>query len=682
MSEISPLDTTSPTPKDATYELLGDDLFKLTLTRENKAEIFEYAISKLSQSHHETSFVLQNLTTWNPSVASLFTQRSSSTILDTPFRLIFPNSALPSFDETGLYVRQYLAISYCWRSADFLPKGYERYGSWPISKPFVDAILSDKDHPREGIWMDQLCIDQESSTDKQKAVAAMDVIYRSCIRLVVLLEDVFLDEREAALHEKYDPAKMKYEKTWRPEGDERDAFVSFYHKVNAARWWERAWCFHEFNVHEPWSDKRQCNVIHNATFVVNGPGGSTVKIKWVNLHLIMGSAMDLLPGLGIFAGIDKGYDSENGWRSSLMGRHNSVDQKGCTHLADRLSIMINMHGLGLAYVGQQLQTKEEVLYLSTLLALAAGETYSLSVIDVQSLTLNGRPTWLARHTGADLSLPRFKLGGVNGIHRISEQKIELDMIFLDAPWESIKEEDLIPTYKIFPRTITTTQPVRHVSGNYLDTTTDIHHDTLLDKARRRFLAGCIMNGHSFTARLWSQLKRDVVLANYNTDIFKDLAPNPSLHVAARSFIAQLLPISELLGILPPPAFILEDAHLFLTWLTDPRSIYYLGANTFRLQCALNYDQAFVSAISVNEHFNDGPSEDLRTAVPTDLLDLTCIPRRVWFLRPGKGEQGEGKWRVVGKSLLLGEPDLMTEARTNGGREDAVVRLRESTVVIG
>ena len=99
-----------------------------------------------------------------------------------------------------------MAVSNCWRSKDFLLEGYERYGSWPVSKPFVDAIISEKNHPRVGIWMDELCIDQVSSEDKRQSVAAMDIIYRSCIRLLVLLEDVFLNEAEVSLYLKYDPS--------------------------------------------------------------------------------------------------------------------------------------------------------------------------------------------------------------------------------------------------------------------------------------------------------------------------------------------------------------------------------------------------------------------------------------------------------------------------------------------
>ncbi|KAJ4305946.1 hypothetical protein N0V90_001479 [Kalmusia sp. IMI 367209] len=679
----------------AFYKPLGDDLFLLEISRENKAEIFKDGLSRLSEGHEEAEAILQRLQKWNSSLHSLFALRSPSTILDTPFRLIFPNSALPSFDETGLIVRQYIAISYCWRSEDFLPKGYERHNSWPVSKPFVDAILEDKDHDREGIWMDQLCIDQSSDVDKQKSVAAMDVIYRSCIRLIVLLEDVFLDEREVALHEKYKLLEGIREQTWtwRPEEDERAVFASFFTKVNAARWWERAWCFHEFNMNEPWSDKRQCHMIHNATFVINGPEGSTVKIKWVNLHFIMARAVYILPdivgqvtsefkGMAIFAGISGRDDRENGRKSSLMARHNGVGQKGCMHLADRLSIMINMSSLALAYMGPPLKSKEELLYLNVLLALTAGETYPLSMMSGQSLTLEDGPTWLSRHTaGEDVTIPRFELGGVKGVHRISMREIELDMMFLKSTFKKVQDEDMELAASIFPDTIMPTKPATHTSdaANLHAMHADYNAE---DKPRRRFLAGCILNGHSFTARLWTQIQRDVVVPNYNQGVFRDLAPSPALRNAAKQLIKQLYPISTLLGIPGPSTFTVDDAQLFLTWLTDPRSMYYISTYTYYFQCTLDHQCAFVTMTQINEHFSDGPMEELQAAVPTDLLNATCQSLRIWLLRPMRGKQGQGRWRLVGKALLLGEPDFTCEAKVTAGRKDAVVTLLESTIVSG
>lgn len=680
--------------RGAIYSPVGQSLFKLTLSRSNKAEIFEHGLSKLAQAQREASLILNNLKKWNPSVASLFMQRSAETTLDTPFRLIFPNDALSSFDETGFYVRQYIAVSYCWVSDEFMPDGYERHADWPISKPFVDAILGDKDHPREGIWMDQLCIDQDSSQDKQASVAAMDVIYKSCIRMVILLEDVHLNEREASLHEKYDPTKRTFDRVWTPDEEDRKAFVEFSVKVNKARWWERAWCFHEFNVNEPWSDKRQCNMIHNATFVVNGPAGTTVKIKWVNLQLIMGSALYLLPnsaegllsdfkGQAIFTGVERGENHESELRSSLMARHNGVGMMGCRFLADKISVMINMAGLGLAYMGPDLHSKEDVLYVAALLSLAAGEVYPLSMFDGKLVELDGAPTWLVRSSvPEDTTIPKFKVGSVRGIHRISTSEIELDMVFFNTNWEPIIDTTLAPTstYRIFPDTIPTTQPETHVPETYLQARTTVHKDEVLDPLRRRFLAACISNGYSFTARLWAQLKRDVVEVNWNTGVFKDMAPNPFLHKSALELIAQLLPVSTLLGICSPSeSFGVEDAHMFLTWITDQRSTYYIGAFSRRVRSTRDGDQALITSMSFNEHFNVGPADEVRVAVPTDMLGIGCIPMRVWILRPIKDEKDKGKWRLVGKALLLGESNLLGEARRSEGREAAVVSLRRMVV---
>jgi hypothetical protein len=230
------MDTQPPvTPKDASIEYISDNIFQLTLTSENKAEIFEYGLSKLDASGEEAELILQNLAAWCPDVVAQFSKRSSITVLNTPFRLIFPADAREAFDN-GLYVRQYIAISYCWHSVDYPYPGCEPHDRWPFSKPFVDAILSDKDHPREGIWIDQLCIDQEDTVDKQMAVAAMDIIYRSCIRLLVLLEDVTLDAAETQFVKQCEGIYIKYHKAWVPDLEVRHLFVSVWRKIDEARW--------------------------------------------------------------------------------------------------------------------------------------------------------------------------------------------------------------------------------------------------------------------------------------------------------------------------------------------------------------------------------------------------------------------------------------------------------------
>ncbi|KAJ8109304.1 hypothetical protein OPT61_g7557 [Boeremia exigua] len=355
----------------------------------------------------------------------------------------------------------------------------------------------------------------------------MDIIYRSCLRLLVLLEDVTFDLPEVALCERYDPSKnlAPYHRSWVPPADERDVLTSCYHRINAARWWERAWCHHEFSVNEPWSDKRQVSQVHNATFFVNSTEGSTFKIKWYTLHKIIVTALRFVPelagtvmtkakGHAILTGLDQ-VECEPDWRFSLMAKYNGISRKGCLHFEDKLSVIINMCGIGLAYQGHAIATQDEVLYLSALLAFAVGEAYPLTMFHGETTVMfSGRPTWLQRHhTGDETTIPRFKLGDLRGIHQVSMRDIELDMIFLRpiSMWEEVKDRNLGLTYEVFPGTIPTTQPAKHGPDDDYES----EDETLLDKPRRRFLMSCIVQGLSFTAWLWAQLKSDVVGLNYN-----------------------------------------------------------------------------------------------------------------------------------------------------------------------
>ncbi|KAH7087428.1 hypothetical protein FB567DRAFT_621278 [Paraphoma chrysanthemicola] len=631
----------------ATHNPLGPSFFQLTLASANKAEIFAEALSELDKSHSQTSIIVENLQKWNPEAASRF--------------------------ETGLYARQFLTISYCWHSQEFSPEGYERHGIWPIKKSIVDAVLAEKDHPRVGIWIDQICIDQSSVLDRQLSIAAMDIIYRSCMRLVVLLEDVLLTELEIQLVQKYDVSQRPYNGGWKFESSEIETVTSFYEKVNAARWWSRAWCFHEMGVHRPWTERRQRDHRFSATFILCGPNDTSVKIKWAKLILLMSRAMHVLPnaqiwwkGVTTISGIVEPEDQEKGWRGSIMARHNAISATGCSVLQDRVSILINLCGLGLAYKGPPLGTEEELLYLSSLLALAAGDLHPLSMMHTRSYAAEGE---------ANLDIE------TRGIHRVEEGEIEMDMLFLDAPWRSIKDKDLRPTYDIFPYTVTTHPASDRLEAESRVASNHAHSAAEYDIGRRHFLAGCILNGAMFTGRLWEQIKYGVVPI-YNAGKNMDLLLNPAFRSAAKAFLAHLEPVSTLLGIAQPSSSTLDDATLFLTWLTYPRSMYYIGLRTFSVPCTMRWDSTFITSLTVNEYFHDGPDREIQVAVPTHLLEASCVPLRVWILRPAKGGQGKEKWRIVGKALLLGEPDLLTEAAESAGKPEAKVILRERTIVCG
>jgi hypothetical protein len=456
-------------------------------------------------------------------------------------------------------------------------------------------------------------------------------------------------------------------------------------------------------VNEPWSDKRQYNDINLATFVMNGPNGSTVKMKRHSIQHIMSSAIELMSPEASFDSINEFKDwaifnsftskdekvlgdGESIWSSSIMARHNNVAQTGCQNPADRLSIMINMGGIAISYIGTELRDTDEVLYFSVLIALAAGEVHPLSMIGGQSLCLEQKPTWLQRGVGNETKIFKFELGNVRGIHRISTERIELDLIFFNGPWGLKRaDDDLKSTYHVFPGLITTTYPGSLSAEPNVGSTPTVSANNDLDIPRRRFLAVCILNGMEYIDRLWKQLNRDVVHGNYNGGIYKDFRSCTTLRAPAERFFT-LLSKPSISGLATTTQFDLDIAQLFLTWLTDPRSMYYIGHSIpLRMQCTVGGGQAVMTSLTLNEHFRKGHFENLRVALPTDWIGATCIPLRLWLLRPVESEGDHGdvvRWRIVGKALLLGEPDLMAEARANRDREDAVITLKERTVVAG
>lgn len=229
-------------------EQISKTLFRLTLTRSNRADLLSYGASRLDDNREEAELLLGNLQRWAPGeIAGSFARRSAAAVLDdTVLRVICSSEGGVPFDS-GFCIRQYLAVSYCWHSPIWPPPdaglGEIAY-PWPILGRFAEALLKERGHPREGIWMDQLCINQDDDAEKQRAIAAMDIIYKSCRRLVVLLEDVELSEDEVRICVDYELSPENFDvKTGLDSLDKADlpVFFSFHDTIGRAKWWQRAW---------------------------------------------------------------------------------------------------------------------------------------------------------------------------------------------------------------------------------------------------------------------------------------------------------------------------------------------------------------------------------------------------------------------------------------------------------
>ncbi|GKT66367.1 O-methyltransferase family 2 [Colletotrichum tofieldiae] len=678
---------------------LSNDLFKLTLTSRNKCSIFSEAIERLDHGRDEADLILRNLQAWSPDVAEHFSRRTSDIILNTPFRLICSSSAGIPLDG-AFAIRQYLAVSYSWHNPDWpgTPSSDpEPGGIWPIGKRFATAILAQRGHPREGVWIDQVCINQSDEDEKQRAIACMDVIYKSCRKLVVLLEDVELTENEVLLCERYDQKHASQAFSHVVQDTEEIAcLISMFSKIAAARWWQRAWCFHEFVVAEPWSDKRHLRM-HNTVFIMGGGGDRTFALEWITLHVILSIVViqlghqtpqseHLYPILSGFENrtsplLDSCDRKAGAMTASFMARFNAVAQTGCSMPGDRLSVCLNLIGLGLAYYKAKEPTPDEVYYLAAMVSLAAGEKMPLTFANTESLVIDKKKSWLTRSiAAADTTLPKFSLGGIRGIHNISVGRLEIDLIFFESPFVVCTEEELRETYAIFPNVIKSTPPPLKASMGHQPQFTA---DEDMDLHRRRFLAAIVGGGHGLARRLWTQLEREVVQSNYNLGKFADFASNNDLRPSAVEFLKALSKDGPK-GPDERHYITQETALALLTWITDPRSIYWISAFSVRIPCTQDGEQALVTGFHMTKDFlANGNETQIRVAVPTDLLRGDCAWTRAWLLVLTEDTQRGAVWKIAGKALLLGESDLMgSSSRTDGGLADAVVTLRKRQVVVG
>lgn len=681
----------------------SEDLFVLTLTRRNKSNLFSQGIERLDSSREEADLILRNLQSWSPDVASRFHRRTPDVILDTPFRLICSSPSGIPFDG-AFAIRQYLAISYSWHSDDWLsaPHSAPEPGSlWPIGKRFADAILGLRGHPREGVWMDQVCQEQQEGDEKQRAIACMDVVYRSCRRLVVLLEDVELTDEEVTLCARYDVPETRWDINPEPGGGDAAVLVSLFDKVARARWWKRAWCLHEFVVGEPWSSKRHQEV-HNTVFVLGHGKYRTMTVHWLTLQSILITVTAKLdhhtPDSEYVEPVLSGLDDRTSplldstdrkagaTRSSFMARFNSVAQTSCSKAGDRLCVCINLLGLGLAYMRVEEPTMDEVYYLAVMLALAAGEKIPLSFSGMEPLLLGGSQSWLMRPiTATDTTLRKFTLGDVKGIHRIAADRIEVDLVFFKHAFENNTEEELGKTYAVFPGPIKSTPlPLKATWSGAVPRYRD---DDKVENPRRQFLAAVIAGGRGLARRLWAQIDRDVVQYNYNTGIFADLQSNPDLRPNADVFLTLLGADRSTTVDEHKAEFTSEAALALLTWITDPRSIYWISWRTVRAPYNRDGEQVLMNGYSSTKNFEMFDEDTLRSAavaVPADLLGSDCSLTRAWVLVRVKDEAGEVAWKVIAKCLLLGDAELAEEVRRamNGEQSEAAVEFKTRQVVLG
>ena len=386
-----------------------------------------------------------------------------SAFKDFKFRLLAQE---PSSDSMSNAVDSFLILSYTWHSNAWqahpaLAEPHPEIGG-PLMPAMWAALLAQLKE-RECFWIDQLCIDQRSDTEKTAAIASMDLLYKSARKVIIALEDIALSTTEMDLMFMY--ATSKNSNVRFPEVD-LDKISQAFAKIVSARWFDRAWCLHEFLV-----SRRHVFLV--PVYRIDGQSGSMdpsililrvdgvfLAEMWycfiqkslqhhfdeqqspLKVNCFNGAKIDQirrfgerLNALGFLEGL-KSSETKVSEDGSFMHRFHEVFSHQAMYNSDKLSIVLNTMNSGLHLKEPMSLSEDDCLVMITMIALAAGDTTAMTtngsklIDDQHEIPQNKR--WIRAPSSAD----QLRAVGYKPIQRtkinakLVTEGLELDLFFL------------------------------------------------------------------------------------------------------------------------------------------------------------------------------------------------------------------------------------------------------------
>jgi hypothetical protein len=274
----------------------GTHTVLIKLSSKNKQYLLDHAWQFSLERRAEAETILQHLSKLNTELAKQFDHKANARS-QLKLRMLCSTDAAIIKDPDA-DVPSFLVISYCWRNSSWNPvPAAQSTTPWGQSRPMVDKILSLRESKDEGIWIDQLCIDQENEDEKKIAIGSMNVIYRAARRLIIVLEDVELcgDEQKVGLkYASLYESMCRIVRERQPSEGEKSKLIQEYFKLDvwdlvatkqfllkmlSARWYSRAWCAHECKVN-PHSK------INNPLFLCFGSDGVVLSFEFRFIHFL------------------------------------------------------------------------------------------------------------------------------------------------------------------------------------------------------------------------------------------------------------------------------------------------------------------------------------------------------------------------------------------------------------
>ncbi|KAJ4360628.1 uncharacterized protein N0V89_001194 [Didymosphaeria variabile] len=454
------------------------------------------------RSHDDAgASLLADLRRLAPSVAKDFLSRPSARD-DAVFRLI--NDVYSEGEE-----KSYIAMSYVWNKVSrdipkklISPVGDLPFG-WvqtveqfplPTTKGMFQAVLNER-RAGEGLWFDQVCINQEDEAEKALAVGTMDSIYKNARVVVAALDDVSVTAEELQFLEQYYhqyifsnlPLDQHPNLGLNPPVmQQHPLFRSFVERVLTSMWFERAWCAHELRMARSHVFLVPCEIEageESAYTVIRFTGAFFVHMLVLASEVVTSSVTQqqlrsLLrqfsnsylsneqealavrnpdrqptpsPPHSLVPTISEIFSMKAGGNPRLPEYLRRLDAN-----RDKMSIVLNITGIPLVLKPpsplQRPALEDECVRQLLLAGLAARDPVTLCTTGAPLQLHDGSISWLCKPTPLDLPsshtipLPAFPQAA-STITQGSDGRaeyIQLDLIFLDLPHRTLSNPNFPP----------------------------------------------------------------------------------------------------------------------------------------------------------------------------------------------------------------------------------------------
>jgi curved DNA-binding protein CbpA len=606
------------------------------------------------------------------------------------------------------FVRQqhssFIALSY--RRKRVVEKHPEFY-TLPLEKEMLQAVWEERISDKEGLWIDQICIDQDSNEEKTISMSAMDMVYRSARLVVVALDDLELKHYEGEILKKH---ALKYEalrhvapskrlrRQHTPYLEGNYGLLQVLQKILSSSWFRRAWCRHEMRLARDHVFLLPCRadasgslkrtvlrltssyIAHLLALATEVPFDAKIELLKPALHAFFRdrtqpttNGTDVTSHHGNFSTVvAEVFGMEAGGDPRLPEEQREADAR-----RDKVSIILNTMECGLALnprskFGRIGMSREDCYYSLLLLALAAGDPGALcSVgkplrIPVQE-AVHRKPyqisCWLFEPTNVDAGLNNYKTldrlpadskystGFSHGHHFI---KLDLHLLSADNLHRASDNPETLSLAGSFVTTCETRKLGRHRKRYLLHDRQANDNFGDMRAVYSETLACVFACGPDWMSQ---------VCARHGVSRFKlDLEPACWLMVALRTMNGKW---PEADWVERAAGFIMDFVNFLVIRGMPQRS---LRQSEWWRPCVAKTPNAGKLLM-----FRP-PGENVRAAVPSMLLDIDYVHlARIWILVP---RTTDSKWTLRGKSVMFGDDAALLQVNCDGDEGQVVKRQQE------